>query len=70
MSHFEVSSGWYDTYWCSDQPRPKRRSFIGAHVRFAVPILLLVGSGVALSHVQRDASGKSVQRVMYPASGS
>jgi hypothetical protein len=58
MTPFEVSPGWYDSYWYSDRPRPKRRSFSANFARFAVLIALLTGSGLALSNlqVQRDVS--------------
>jgi hypothetical protein len=54
MNPFEIDPGWYDRYWYSDRPQPKRRSFSGSAVRFAVLVLLLGGSGLALSnyHVQ------------------
>jgi hypothetical protein len=59
MLPFEINPGWYDTYWYSDRPRPKHRSFPGSVARFAMLVMLLAGSGVALSHLhgRSDASG-------------
>jgi hypothetical protein len=58
-NEFEVDPGWYDAYWYSDRPRPKRRTFAGSLARFAVLAVLLAGSGVALSYFEArsDASG-------------
>lgn len=59
MTPFEVAPGWYDSYWYSERPRPRRRSFSGSVARFAVLVVLLTGSGFVLSnfHVQRDVGG-------------
>ena len=44
-----VDPGWYERYWLSERPRPKRRSLPRSLARFAVLAGLLAGSGLALS---------------------
>jgi hypothetical protein len=48
MFPVKVDPGWYDAYWNSDRPQPKRKSLAGGLVRFAVLVGLLASSGVAL----------------------
>jgi hypothetical protein len=59
MFPFDVSPGWYATYWDNDPARPKRRSVGDSLARFAVLAVLLAGSGLALSHfhTQSDPIG-------------
>lgn len=35
MLPHQVDPGWYDAYWWTDRPCPKRRSLTGSLVRFA-----------------------------------
>jgi len=58
MAPFKIDHGWFDAYWYSDRPRPRRRSVPNSLARFAVVVVLLAGSGFALSHLQghRDIS--------------
>lgn len=44
-----VDPGWYEKYWYSDQPHPKRRSFSRSVTLFGVLVVLLIGGGLALS---------------------
>ena len=59
MFPIDVDPGWYDKYWLSDPPKPKRRPFNRPLARFAVVAALLAGGGVVLSefHVDHDGSG-------------
>jgi hypothetical protein len=59
MFPIDVDPGWYDKYWLSDPPKPKRRPFDRPLARFAVVAALLAGGGVVLSefHVDHDGSG-------------
>ena len=59
MFPFEVDPGWYENYWLSERPRPRRRSFSGSLARFAVLAGLLAGSGLALSHFQHPSDVSS-----------
>ena len=45
-----VDPGWYEEYWYSDRPRPKRKPFSRSVTRFAVVVGLLVGGSFALKH--------------------
>jgi hypothetical protein len=55
---FYVDPDWYERYWLSDRPYPKRRSFAGGLARFAVLAALLAGGGVVLSQFHAShASG-------------
>jgi hypothetical protein len=56
---FRVDPEWYENYWYSERPRPKRRSFPVSLVRFAVLVVLLTGGSAVLSqfHVHRDLPG-------------
>ncbi len=45
-----VDPGWYEEYWYSNRPRPKRRRLSSSFARFAVLVGLLLGSGLALKH--------------------
>jgi hypothetical protein len=58
MTPFEVAPEWYGSYWYSDRPHQRRRSFSRSLARLAVLVVLLTGSGFMLSnfHVQRDVS--------------
>ena len=44
MFPLEVDPGWYEKYWLSEQPRPKRRPFARHLARFAVVVVLLAGT--------------------------
>ena len=59
MFRFEVDPGWYEKYWLTDRPQPRRGSFVGSLTRFAVVVALLAGGGAVLSrfHVDHDTSG-------------
>jgi hypothetical protein len=57
MFPFHVDPRWYDEYWLNDRPRPPPAQLPGRLLRLAVLVALLVGSGLALSHVHRDAAG-------------
>ena len=46
---FEVDPKWYEKYWYSERPRPKRRTFGRSLARFGVLVALLAGSSVLLS---------------------
>ncbi len=48
-------------YWYSDRLRPKRGSQRGALARFAVLVVLLAGSGVALSYFEARSGAGGVQ---------
>jgi hypothetical protein len=52
MFPIKVDPRWYDTYWNSDRPQPKRRPLAGSVVRFALLIGMLAGGGAALSYLQ------------------
>lgn len=45
-----VDPRWYENYWYSNRPRPKRRSFSRSLARFAVLVGLLVGGSLVLKH--------------------
>ena len=55
---FEPDPGWFEQYWYTDRPEPKRRPFSRNLARFAVLVALLAGSALVLSshHVQSDVS--------------
>jgi hypothetical protein len=50
MFPFEVDPKWYENYWYSERPRPKRRTAARSLARLGVLVVLLAGSGVVLSH--------------------
>jgi hypothetical protein len=52
MYRFEVGPGGYDSFWCNARPRPKRRLLGAGLARFGVLVVLLAGSGLALSYFQ------------------
>jgi hypothetical protein len=56
MFPVEVDPAWYDKYWYSNRPRRQRRYLSGAMARFAVLVVLLAGSGVALSYFEAQSS--------------
>jgi hypothetical protein len=61
MFPVQVDPGWYDKYWLSEVPKPKRRPF-GRHLaRFAVLAALLAGGGVVLSEFHADHDGSGYQ---------
>ena len=45
-----VDPGWYQTYWFSERPRPRRQSGAGAATRFALVAALLCGSAALIEH--------------------
>lgn len=51
-----VDPGWYEDYWYSNRPRPKRRSFSSSLTRFAALLVLLVGGGLVLNHFHSGAT--------------
>ncbi len=59
MFPLQVDPGWYEKYWLSDRPQPKRRSFSANLARFAVVVALIAGFGAVLNHhhADRGASG-------------
>lgn len=61
MFPFEVDPRWYENYWLSDRPQPKRRSFSGNLARFAVVVALIVGGGAVLSHYHAGHGASSYQ---------
>jgi hypothetical protein len=62
MLLIEFNPGWYEAYWYNDRPRPKRRSFPGSLARFMALVMLLAGSGVALSHFHGRSDAGNAQR--------
>ena len=45
MFPLQVDPKWYENYWYSNRPRPRRRSFGGSLARFAMLVgLLAIGS--------------------------
>jgi hypothetical protein len=59
MFPFENAPGWYEAYWYGNRAHPKRMRPAHGLARFAVLIVLLAGSGMALSHfhARPDAFG-------------
>ena len=57
----EPDPGWYDRYWYSERPEPKRRSFVNSLARFGVLVAVLVGGGLVLAnhHLKNDANSGS-----------
>ena len=51
-----VDPSWYQAYWFSEQPRPRRRTAAVAATRFAVVAALLCGSAALIEHLH----GKNV----------
>ena len=50
MFPFDVDPNWYEEYWYSDRPQPRRRSFGGSLARFAVLVAFngfTVAAGIA-----------------------
>ena len=45
-----VDPSWYQAYWFSERPRPRRRSAAFAATRFAVVAALLCGSAALIEH--------------------
>ncbi len=66
-----VDPGWYEDYWCSNRPRPKRGRFSRSFTRFAVLAGLLVGGGLAWKHFHSDtaqvaaSTGSASQPVLH-----
>ena len=50
MFHLEVDPDWYEKYWFSDRPAPRRRPFAGSLTKFAMLVALLAGGGAVLGH--------------------
>ena len=50
MLPLKVDKAWYDGYWYTDHPHPRRRSFSGSLARFAVLVTAIVVGGTVLSH--------------------
>jgi hypothetical protein len=48
---FNVDPKWYENYWYSVRPRPKRRTFRRSLARFGALVALLAGSSVLLSQL-------------------
>lgn len=48
---FNVDPKWYEHYWYSGRPRPKRRTFRRSLARFGALVALLAGSSVLLSQL-------------------
>ncbi len=46
---FNVDPKWYENYWYSGRPRPKRRTLRRSLARFGALVALLAGSSVLLS---------------------
>ncbi len=55
-----VDPGWYEDYWYSNRPRPKRRPFSRSIARFALLVGLLVGGSLALKHFHSGTSQVAV----------
>ncbi len=55
-----VDPGWYEDYWYSNLPRPKRRPLSRSLARFAVLVGLLVGGSLALKHFHADTAQVAV----------
>lgn len=51
MPSFEVNPGWYETFWYSERPNPKCRSFSHGLVGLAAIVVLLASSGVVLTYI-------------------
>jgi hypothetical protein len=59
MWPIQVDPSWYERFWLTDSPRPRRRP-LGRHVaRLAVAVALLAGGSAVLSYLDahHDASG-------------
>ncbi len=56
-----VDPGWYEDYWYSNRPRPKRRPFSRSLARFAVLVGLLVGGSLALKHFHSGTTRVAVR---------
>jgi hypothetical protein len=52
MLPFRVNEDWYENYWYSDHPSPRRRSVSASVGRFALAVCLVMALGGAafLSH--------------------
>ena len=50
---------WYEKFWLTEVPPPKRRSAVRHLTRLAVLVALLAGGGAMLSgfHANHDGSG-------------
>jgi hypothetical protein len=61
MFHLEVDPDWYERFWYSNRPRPKRRPFASLVVRFALLVGLMGGGGAWLSlrHAQHAERGQT-----------
>jgi hypothetical protein len=45
-----VDPGWYEAYWFTERPRPRRRTAAIAVTRFAVVAAVLCGSAALVEH--------------------
>lgn len=54
-----VDPGWYEKYWFSEPPQPRRSSLPRKLARFAVVVAVLAGGGVALSHFSANHDGSA-----------
>jgi len=61
MFPLQVDPRWYEIYWYTDRPRPKRRAFSSSLARLAVLVALLSGSGAVLSHFHAQSSASTHQ---------
>ena len=61
MFPLNVDPGWYEKYWLSERPQPKRRSIARHLARVAVVIVLLAGGGAVLSHFHAHHDGGGYQ---------
>lgn len=48
MGPFHVDEKWFDDYWYSDRPAPKRRSFAKSFGRIAACLFLVLGGAAVL----------------------
>jgi hypothetical protein len=47
---FHVDPGWYEAYWFSEQPRPRRANVSAAVARLVVAVVVLGGGAALLDH--------------------
>lgn len=50
FSFLAVNPDWYNTYWYSDRPHREGKAFTRILARVTIATLLLVSSGVVVSH--------------------